>query len=127
MGLYRLFPIFTDLVRGRDGVTKVTYAVIDQAVEAVVGIGITGRPVKNLHVKVVAINEMFGKVVIFDGVLGGALLGEEEDSVPLRNHVLAVSKQECQKLEIRVLLGDEKTGKTNHPMLLSFQSSVFVI
>ncbi|CAO2204290.1 unnamed protein product [Urochloa humidicola] len=104
--------IFTDLVHGRDGVTKVTYAVIDNAVEAVVCIGITGRSVKNLHTKIVAVNEMFGKVVLFDGILGDALL--EEEFIPLRNHVLAVSKQEGQKLEIRVLLGDDKTIKIIH-------------
>ncbi|CAO2178875.1 unnamed protein product [Urochloa humidicola] len=101
--------IFTDLVHGRDAVTKVTYAVIDNAVEAVVGISITGRSVKNLRAKIVAINEMFGKVVLFDGILGDTLL--EKEFIPLNNHVLAVSKQEGQKLEIRVLLGDDKTAK----------------
>ena len=90
---YKTRPgIFTDLVHGRDCVTKVTYAVINNAVEAVVGIGITGRSVKNLRAKIVAINEMFGKVVLFYGILGDAFL--EEESLPLRNPVLAVSKEE---------------------------------
>ena len=110
---YKTRPgIFTDLVHGRDCVTKVTYAVINNTVEAVVGIGITGRSVKNLRAKIVAINEMFGKVVLFYGILGDAFL--EEESLPLRNPVLAVSKEEGQKLEIMVLLGDEKTGKIIH-------------
>ncbi|CAO2165844.1 unnamed protein product [Urochloa humidicola] len=52
---------------------------------------------------------MFGKVVLFDGILGDTLL--EKEFIPLNNHVLAVSKQEGQKLEIRVLLGDDKTAK----------------
>ncbi|TVU35625.1 hypothetical protein EJB05_17525 [Eragrostis curvula] len=43
--------IFSDLVRGKHGVTRVTYAVIFGAVEAVVAIKISSRSVKNLPVK----------------------------------------------------------------------------
>lgn len=69
--------IFSDLVHGMHGITKVTYAVIYDAVEAVVGIDIIGRSAKNLRTKIVAINEMFGKVVLSDGVLADPRLDEE--------------------------------------------------
>ncbi|TVT98701.1 hypothetical protein EJB05_55972 [Eragrostis curvula] len=110
-GLQMRPGIFSDLVCGMHGLTKVTYAVISEGVEAVVGIDIIGRSTKNLRTKIVAINEMFGKIVLFDGILGNALLDEE--SIPLRNPVLAVSKEEGQKLEIRVSLGEDNTGKVN--------------
>lgn len=40
--------------------------------------------------------------------VGDAFL--EEESLPLRNPALAASKEEGQKLEITVLVGDEKTS-----------------
>ncbi|TVT98703.1 hypothetical protein EJB05_55974 [Eragrostis curvula] len=101
--------IFSDLVRGKHGVTRVTYAVIFGAVEAVVAIKIISRSVKNLPVKVVAISETFSKLILFSGVLGDILL--EEESIPLWNSVLAVSKEEGQKLKIRVILGNDEMGK----------------
>lgn len=76
-GLQMRPGIFSDLVHGMHGITKVTYAVIYDAVEAVVGIDIIGRSAKNLRTKIVAINEMFGKVVLSDGVLADPRLDEE--------------------------------------------------
>lgn len=101
--------IFSDLIQGMHGKTKVTYAVIDDAAEAVVGIEIIGRSTKNLHIKIVAIHEMFGKVVLFDGILGDPL--HDEESISLRNPILAVSKEEGQILEVRVSLCDNNNGK----------------
>lgn len=93
--------IFSDVVPGMHGATRVTYAVINHAVEAVVSVVIIDRSVNNLHAKVVAVNEKFSKVVLFNGTLDGEVPAREE-SIPSGNSVLAVSKEEGQKLEIKV-------------------------